>query len=102
MSGRQSIVDEIPGVFVPDSALTREEAAEWMGEGGRVGGGAKEGEESDGSCSGGGEWGLFLKGLELKGWDTTSRVLMAADAWRAEWGPGLELDPDDDEDAKTV
>lgn len=88
MSGRQRIVDEIPGAFLPDSALTNEEAAEWMG----------EGEEGDGSCSGGGEWGLFLKGLELKGWDTTSRVLLAADAWRAEWGPGLGLDPDDDED----
>jgi hypothetical protein len=65
--------------------LSEEDAAVWMGVGKR--GGKGEGERENGS--GGGEWGLFLKGLEAKGWDTTSRVLLAADAWRAEWGMGL-------------
>lgn len=56
---------------MPDAALSEEEAAEWMM---------------------GGEWELFLWGLQAKGWDTSSRVLLSADAWRAEWGLGLDND----------
>jgi len=58
-----------------------EAAAAWMGEG-------EQGSTSRRKC----EWGLFLEGLEAKGWDTTSRVLLAADAWRAEWGTETELE----------